>query len=160
MWFCGTPPVSMLFGLRESLTMLFEEGLPAVFARHRRLAEAARRAVGRWAEAGALDFYVQEPAARSHAVTAVAFAEGHDPDPVRLACRDELGVAFGGGIGPLAGRVLRIGHLGDLNESMLLGALGTLEIALRRQGVPLGEGGLAAAVSFLADARPGSCLSL
>jgi alanine-glyoxylate transaminase/serine-glyoxylate transaminase/serine-pyruvate transaminase len=159
MWFCGTPPVSMLFGLRESLTMLFEEGLPAVFARHRRLAEAARRAVGRWAEAGALDFYVQEPAARSDAVTALAFAEGHDPDPVRLACRDELGVAFGGGIGPLAGRVLRIGHLGDLNESMLLGALGTLEIGLRRHGVPLGEGGLAAAVTFLTAARPGSCLT-
>jgi alanine-glyoxylate transaminase / serine-glyoxylate transaminase / serine-pyruvate transaminase len=159
MWFCGTPPVSMLFGLRESLTMLFEEGLPAVFARHRRLAEAARRAVGRWAEAGALDFYVQEPAARSDAVTAVAFAEGHDPDPVRLACRDELGVAFGGGIGPLAGRVLRIGHLGDLNEAMLLGAMGTLEIGLRRQGMPLGEGGLAAAVAFLAADRPGSCFT-
>ncbi len=152
MWFCGTPPVSMLFGLRESLDMLFEEGLPAVFARHHRLAEAARRAVERWAAAGALDFYVREPSARSDAVTAIAFAKAHDPDPVRLVCRDELGVAFGGGIGPLAGHVLRSGHLGDLNEAMLLGALGTLEIALRRRGVPLGEGGLAAAVAFLAAA--------
>jgi hypothetical protein len=76
MWFCGTPPVSMLFGLRESLDMLLEEGLPAVFARHRRLAEAVRRAVARWAGAGALDFYARDEAARSDAVTALELAEG------------------------------------------------------------------------------------
>jgi alanine-glyoxylate transaminase/serine-glyoxylate transaminase/serine-pyruvate transaminase len=150
MWFCGTPPVSMLFGLREALDMLLEEGLPAVFARHRRLAGAARCAVARWADAGALGFYALDPAARSDAVTAVLFAEGGDPDAVRLLCRDELGVAFGGGLGPLAGRVLRVGHLGDLNEPMLLGALGALEVAMRRRAVPLGEGGLAAAVASLA----------
>ena len=69
---------------------------------------------------------------------------------MRLLCRDELGVAFGGGIGPLAGRVLRVGHLGDLNEPMLLGALGSLEVAMRRRAVPLGGGGLAAAVASLA----------
>jgi alanine-glyoxylate transaminase/serine-glyoxylate transaminase/serine-pyruvate transaminase len=156
MWFCGTPPVSMLFGLRESLDMLLEEGLPAVLARHRRLAEAVRRAVACWAEAGALDFYATDAAARSDAVTAVEFAEGHDPDAVRLLCRDELGVAFGGGIGPLAGRLLRVGHLGDLNEPMILGALGVLEVGLRRRGVPLGEGGLAAAAGFLAGDAGGS----
>ena len=89
-------------------------------------------------------------------MTAVEFAEGHDPDAVRLLCRDELGVAFGGGIGPLAGRLLRVGHLGDLNEPMILGALGVLEVGLRRRGVPLGEGGLAAAAGFLAGDAGGS----
>ena len=98
-----------------------------------------------------------DPAARSDAVTAVLFAEGGDPDAVRLLCRDELGVAFGGGLGPLAGRVLRVGHLGDLNEPMLLGALGSLEVAMRRRAVPLGGGGLAAAVASLAgDGDAGS----
>jgi alanine-glyoxylate transaminase/serine-glyoxylate transaminase/serine-pyruvate transaminase len=140
----------MLFGLRESLDMLREEGLPVVFARHRRLAAAARAAVAAWAKRGGVDFYARNAAERSDAVTAVELAESYDPDAVRLFCRDELGVAFGGGIGPLNGRLLRIGHLGDLNEAMLLGALGSLEIGLRRQGVPVGDGGLHAAVAALA----------
>ncbi len=150
-WFYGTPPIQMMYGLRESLDMLFEEGLPQVFRRHERLAEATRRAVARWGEAGELVFQCQVPEARSNIVTAVRFPSGADPDALRVMCRDRLSVAFGGGIGPFVGQLLRIGHLGDLNEPMLLGALGTLEVAMRASGVPHKGGGVDAAAQYLAD---------
>jgi alanine-glyoxylate transaminase/serine-glyoxylate transaminase/serine-pyruvate transaminase len=151
LWFYGTPPVQMMFGLHEALAMLFEEGLPNVFARHHRLAEAARRAVARWGESGDVAFQCVEPGARSDVVTALHFPCGADPDALRAMCRDRLSVAFGGGIGPFAGRLLRIGHLGDLNEPMLLGALGGLEVAMRASGVPHVGGGVDAAAQYLAD---------
>jgi alanine-glyoxylate transaminase / serine-glyoxylate transaminase / serine-pyruvate transaminase len=150
-WFYGTPPVQMMFALREALDMLFEEGLPAVFARHQRLAEATRRAVARWGEDGDIGFQCAVAAARSDVVTALTFPSGADPDALRALCRERLSVAFGGGIGPFAGRLLRIGHLGDLNEPMLLGALGGLEIAMRASGVPHVGGGVDAAAQYLAD---------
>ncbi len=150
-WFYGTPPVQLLFGLRAALDMLFEEGLPQVFARHHRLAEATRRAVARWGEGGEVGFQCREPAARSDVVTALTFPSGADPDALRALCRDRLSVAFGGGIGEFAGRLLRIGHLGDLNEPMLLGALGGLEIAMRASGVPHVGGGVDAAAQYLAE---------
>ncbi|MDF1585739.1 pyridoxal-phosphate-dependent aminotransferase family protein [Marinimicrococcus flavescens] len=152
MWFYGTPPLQMIWGLRAALDMLLEEGMPAVFARHARLAEAARRAVAHWSEAGALEFQALAPAARSNAVTAVRFTQG-DPEAVRLHCRDELQVAFGGGLGPFQGHILRIGHMGDLNEPMLLGALAVLETGLRRLDVPHRPGGVTAAVEWLATQR-------
>jgi len=151
LWFYGTPPVQMMFGLREALDMLFEEGLAAVFARHHRLAEATRRAVARWGENGDLAFQCTVPAGRSDVVTALRFPSGADPDALRAVCRDRLSVAFGGGIGPFAGQLLRIGHLGDLNEPMLLGALGGLEVAMRASGVPHVGGGVDAAAQYLAD---------
>lgn len=150
LWFYGTPPMQMLWGLRAALDMLLEEGLPAVFARHHRLAEAARQAVAHWGAEGALEFQAEVPEDRSDAVTAVRFKAG-DPDAVRLHCRDRLQVAFGGGLGSFRGQLLRIGHLGDLNEPMLLGALAVLETALRREGVPHRPGGVGAAVAWLAD---------
>ena len=150
-WFYGTPPVQNMFGLRAALDMLFEEGLPAVFARHHRLAEAARRAAARWGEAGDVGFQCVAPEARSNVVTALTFPSGADPDLLRARCRDRLSVAFGGGIGEFAGRLLRIGHLGDLNEPMLLGALGGLEVAMRAGGVPHVAGGVDAAAQYLAD---------
>jgi alanine-glyoxylate transaminase/serine-glyoxylate transaminase/serine-pyruvate transaminase len=150
-WFYGTPPVQMLFGLREALDMLFEEGLPQVFARHHRLAEATRRAVARWGENGEIGFQCRTAAARSDVVTALTFPSGADPDALRALCRERLSVAFGGGIGPFAGRLLRIGHLGDLNEPMLLGALGGLEVAMRASAVPHAGGGVDAAAQYLAD---------
>ena len=151
MWFHGTPPVQMMFGLRESLDMLFEEGLVAVLARHTRLATAARAAVAHWSGAGALEFQAVEPACRADAVTAIRFRDGIDADALRLLCRDRLGVAFGGGLGPLGGKVLRIGHLGDLNEPMLLGALAVLETGLELQGIPYQPGGVTAAIGALAS---------
>ncbi len=149
-WFYGTPPVQMLFGLREAIDMLFEEGLPAVFARHNRLAEAARRAVGHWGGDGDVAFHCEVAAARSDVVTALRFPSGADPDALRRLCRDRLSVAFGGGLGPFQGQLLRIGHLGDLNEPMLLGALGALETAMRAQAVPHLPGGVDAASAYLA----------
>jgi alanine-glyoxylate transaminase/serine-glyoxylate transaminase/serine-pyruvate transaminase len=151
-WFYGTPPVQMIFGLREALDMLLEEGLPQVFARHHRLAEATRRAVETWGREGAIAFQCKVPEARSDAVTALRFPSGADPDALRKRCREQLSVAFGGGIGPFAGQLLRIGHLGDLNEPMLLGALGALELGMRLENVPHAPGGVAAATAYLAEA--------
>lgn len=148
--FYGTPPVQLLRGLREALDMLFEEGLAQVFARHRRLARAVRAAVARWAEAGAIDFFAREPAERSDAVTAIDISPVYRPDELRAFCRDRLSVAIGGGLPPFTGRMLRIGHLGDLNEPMVLGALGALELAFRIHGVPHAPGGVEAAVAALA----------
>lgn len=148
--FYGTPPIQLLRALREALDMLFEEGLDRVLVRHRRLARAVRAAVERWSEAGALAFFAREPGERSDAVTAVDVPPGYRPDELRAFCRDRLSVALGGGLPPFAGRMLRIGHLGDLNEPTVLGALGALELALRLFGVPHAPGGVEAAVAALA----------
>ncbi|MCS6877126.1 MAG: aminotransferase class V-fold PLP-dependent enzyme [Geminicoccaceae bacterium] len=148
--FYGTPPTQMIFGLREALDMLREEGMDAVFARHARLARAVRAAVARWAEAGALFFHCLEPEARADTVTAVGFADGVEPERIRTRAREGFGVAFGGGIGPFRGRLLRIGHMGDLDEAMVLGALGVLELVLRLEGVPHAPGGVEAAIAALA----------
>ncbi len=150
-WFYGTPPVQMMFGLREALDMLFEEGLEQVHARHHRLAEATRQAVELWGRDGEIAFQCRVPDGRSDVVTAIRFPSGADPDALRSLCRDRLSVAFGAGIGPFAGQLLRIGHLGDLNEPMILGALATLETAMRIQKVPHVAGGVDAAAQYLAD---------
>jgi alanine-glyoxylate transaminase / serine-glyoxylate transaminase / serine-pyruvate transaminase len=149
-WFHGTPPLQQIWGLRESLDMLFEEGLDAVVARHRRLADAVRACVGCWAAAGALSFHCPVPEARSNAVTAVRTAPGIDPDAFRRLARDRYQTALGAGIGDLEGMAFRIGHLGDLNEPMILGTLAATELALRHFGVPHGSGGLEAAIESLA----------
>ena len=162
-WFHGTPPLQQIWGLRESLDMLFEEGLDAVIARHRRLADAVRACVACWAEAGALDFHCPVPEARSNAVTAIRTAPGIDPDAIRRLARDRYQTALGAGIGDLEGKAFRIGHLGDLNEPMILGTLAAAELALRHSGVPHGSGGLEAAIESLAldDAahEPGTALT-
>lgn len=149
-WFHGTPPLQQIWGLRESLDMLFEEGLDAVIARHRRLADAARAAVARWAEAGSLDFHAKIPESRSNAVTAIAVAPGVDPDAMRRLARDRYATALGAGLGELEGKVFRIGHLGHLNEPTLLGMLATIELALRRSNIPHTPGGVEAAIASLA----------
>ena len=149
-WFHGTPPLQHIWGLRESLDMLFEEGLDAVIARHQRLASAVRACVARWTESGALAFNATEPGSRSNAVTAVRVATGVDPDAMRRLARDRYQTALGAGIGDLEGIAFRIGHLGDLNEPMILGTLAATELALRRSAVAFGEGGVAAAIASLA----------
>jgi alanine-glyoxylate transaminase / serine-glyoxylate transaminase / serine-pyruvate transaminase len=148
--FCGTPPINLLFGLQAALQLIFAEGLDAVFARHRLLAGTVHAAVQAWSEGGALGFFCQQPECRSHSVTAVAVREGVDPEAVRSVAREHFQVALSGGLGPLAGRVFRIGHMGDVNVAMVLGALGGVEAALRVQGVPIGRGGVQRAVDFLA----------
>jgi alanine-glyoxylate transaminase/serine-glyoxylate transaminase/serine-pyruvate transaminase len=150
--FCGTPPMNLLFGLQAALQLLFAEGLDAVFARHAQLAAAVHAAVQGWSEGGALGFFCQEPARRSHSVTTVAVRAGIDPEALRSVARERYQVALSGGLGPLAGRVFRIGHMGDINAAMVLGALGGVEAALRAQGIPIGHGGVQRAVDLLARA--------
>jgi alanine-glyoxylate transaminase/serine-glyoxylate transaminase/serine-pyruvate transaminase len=150
--FCGTPPINLLYGMQAALQLIFQEGLDEVFARHRQLAGAVHAAVQGWSEGGALDFFCQEPAQRSMSVTAVATFQGVDPEALRSVARERFQVALSGGLGPLAGRVFRIGHMGDINAAMVLGALGGVEAALRVQGIPIGQGGVQRAVQALARA--------
>jgi alanine-glyoxylate transaminase/serine-glyoxylate transaminase/serine-pyruvate transaminase len=147
--FCGTPPMNLLYGLQAALDLLFAEGLDAVFARHRLLAGAVQAAVQGWSEGGAIGFFCQPPACRSHSVTAVTL-RGFEPEAVRRTARERFQVSLSGGLGPLAGRVFRIGHMGDLNAGMVLGALAGVEAALQVHGVPIGHGGVQRAIAHLA----------
>lgn len=151
--FCGTPPQSLLMGLRAALTLIAQEGLPAIQARHALLAGAVHAAVERWSRAGALDFFCQLPQARSVSVTTVAVQSAYDPERIREIARERFEVAMAGGLGPLTGRVFRIGHLGDLNAAMVLGCLAGVEAALREAAVPIGDGALQAAIARLSS-RP------
>ena len=153
MKFFGTPPEHLIWGLREALDMLFEEGLETAFARHRRLAAAVHAAVDVWGRAGALELNAIHPAERATSVTTIRVAEGIDSNRLRLLARDELDVSLGYGLGPLDGKAFRIGHMGWINEPMVLGALGAVEMAMQACGVPYRKGGLTAAVDSLAEAR-------
>lgn len=126
-YFPYTPPLSLLYGLRESLNMLFEEGLDAVFQRHHRLAEGVRAAVGAWN----LELCARDPALRSDTVTAIMTPPGFDAAHIIDVAFRRYDLALGAGLAELAGRVFRIGHLGDLNEVMVLGALAGAEMAMR-----------------------------
>ena len=140
-----TPAPTLLFGLREALAMCAEEGLPAVFARHRRHAEATRRAVRGWG----LEILCQNPDDYSSPLTAVMLPAGHDADQVRRLILDRYNMSLGAGLGRLAGRVFRIGHLGDLGELSLAGALCGVEMGLAQAGVPVARDGVSAALDYL-----------
>ena len=148
----GTAPVHLYFGLQEALRMILEEGLEALFTRHHRLAEATRRAVRAWRQNNGPEIFASDPRVESDSVTAVQLPEGHDADAFRQACLDRFNVSLGGGLDRLKGRVFRIGHMGDLNEPMLLGALAAVEMTLGVMGVPHGKGGVDAAMAHLASA--------
>lgn len=140
-----TPPTNLLYGLRESLAMFGEEGLPAVFARHARHAEATRRAVQAWG----LDIVCRDPAEYSSTLTAVLVPGGHDADRVRQIVLDRFNASLGAGLGKLAGRAFRIGHLGDLGDLALAGTLCGVEMGLALAGVPVQRGGVRAALDYL-----------
>jgi alanine-glyoxylate transaminase/serine-glyoxylate transaminase/serine-pyruvate transaminase len=148
--FIGTIPVNILYGLRESIRLLDEEGLDNVVARHSRLAEATRRAVRVWAANNGPTLFCLTPDRYSDSVTAVLMPEGFSGDALRKTIRERFNVSLGGGLGKLSGLIFRIGHLGDLNEPMLLGALAAIEMGMRIEGVPHGNGGVEAAMAFLA----------
>jgi alanine-glyoxylate transaminase/serine-glyoxylate transaminase/serine-pyruvate transaminase len=148
--FIGTVPVNIFYGLRESVRLIDEEGLDNVIARHTRLAEAARRAVRVWAGNNGPELFCVSPDRLSDSVTAVLMPDGFNGDALRKTIRERFNVSLGGGLGKLGGKVFRIGHLGDLNEPMLLGALSAIEMGLRIEGVPHGRGGVDAAMGFLA----------
>ena len=143
-----TPPTNLLYGLRESLAMFGEEGLPAVFARHERHAEATRRAVRAWG----LDIVCRNPAEFSSTLTAVQLPGGHDADLVREIVLDRFNASLGAGLGRLAGRVFRIGHLGDLGDLELAGTLCGVEMGLALAGVPVEQAGVRAALDYLQSA--------
>ncbi|MFY9316124.1 MAG: aminotransferase class V-fold PLP-dependent enzyme [Burkholderiales bacterium] len=157
--FCGTAPIPFFYGLEAALDMIEEEGLENVFARHRRLAQATRACVRAWSavspHGGGPEIYSLDAEAASDSLTAVLCPPGHDADRVRAVASERYGVGLGRGLGALQGRVFRIGHMGDLNEAMLLGALGAIELALAEAGMPHARGGVVAAMDALrAPAAP------
>jgi alanine-glyoxylate transaminase/serine-glyoxylate transaminase/serine-pyruvate transaminase len=147
--FCGTPPLQMLLGLRAALRLIELEGLDAVHERHRRLAGAVHAALSVWRLGGALDFFCSDPTARSVSVTTITVTPAHDAAALRTLARERYQVALAGGLGPLTGRAFRIGHLGDQNEALILGCLAGVEASLKALSIPIGSGGLDAAIAAL-----------
>jgi alanine-glyoxylate transaminase/serine-glyoxylate transaminase/serine-pyruvate transaminase len=147
--FCGTSPQLHIFGLREGLRTLFEEGLERCLERHRVLSQATHKAVDVWAGAGALEINAIHPHQRSVGVTAIRTAEGIDASHLREVCRDEMMVGLGGGLGALGGKAFRIGHMGDMNAPMLYAALAAVESTLGYLDVPYTPGGVTAAVEHI-----------
>jgi alanine-glyoxylate transaminase/serine-glyoxylate transaminase/serine-pyruvate transaminase len=145
-YFPYTPATNLLYGLREALRMLEEEGMENVFARHQRHAEATRRAVRAWG----LEVLAKNPAEYSASLTAVLMPEGHSADRVRKVALERFDLSLGTGLGKLAGRVFRIGHLGDFNDLMLLGTLAGVEMGLALAGVPVRKEGVQAAMGYIA----------
>ncbi len=146
-YFPFTPATNLLFGAAEAIAMLEEEGLEQVFRRHRRLAEATRRAVASWG----LETVCVVPAAHSQALTAVLLPSGHDADAFRRTVLERFDMSLGAGLGKLAGKAFRIGHLGWFNELMLMATLAGVEMGLGLAGVPYRRGGVDAAMSWLAS---------
>jgi alanine-glyoxylate transaminase/serine-glyoxylate transaminase/serine-pyruvate transaminase len=145
-FFPYTPATNLLYGLREALTMLLdEEGLPAVFRRHGRHAEATRRAVTGWG----LEVLCADPREYSSSLTAVVVPEGYDADRLREIILESFDMSLGTGLGRMKGKIFRIGHLGHFNDLMLCGTLSGVEMGLHRAGIPHHAGGVAAAVEFL-----------
>jgi alanine-glyoxylate transaminase/serine-glyoxylate transaminase/serine-pyruvate transaminase len=147
-FFPYTPPTNLLYGLREALKIMREEGLANIFKRHDRHAEATRAAVRAWG----LEIVCEEPREYSSSLTAVFTPEGHDADKLRAVILENFDMSLGAGLGKFAGKVFRIGHLGAFNDLMLAGTLCGVEMGLRLAGVPHKEGGVLAALNSLAIA--------
>jgi alanine-glyoxylate transaminase/serine-glyoxylate transaminase/serine-pyruvate transaminase len=143
-----TPATNLLYGLREAIAMLMEEGLDNVFARHRRHGEATRAAARQWG----LELLPLDPREYSNSLTALLMPKGHDADRFRSIALEKYDISLGTGLGKVKGQVFRIGHLGDFNDLSLLGALGGVEMGLRAAGVPHKPGGVQAAMDSLATA--------
>ena len=148
-YFPYTPATNMLYGLREAIAMLHEEGLDQVFARHARHGAATRAAVRAWG----LEVLAADPREQSPAMTAIVMPDGHDADALRQAILEHYDMSLGTGLGKLKGRVFRIGHLGHFNDLMLMGTLAGVEMGLHVAGVPHRAGGVAAAMDVLAGRR-------
>jgi alanine-glyoxylate transaminase / serine-glyoxylate transaminase / serine-pyruvate transaminase len=144
-FFPYTPATNLLYGLREAISMLEEEGLENVFARHERHAEATRQAVRGWG----LEVLAKNPREYSSSLTAVMIPEGYDADRLRATILERFDLSLGTGLGRLKGRIFRIGHLGDFNDLMLAATLAGVEMGLKALGVPLAGSGAAAALDHL-----------
>jgi alanine-glyoxylate transaminase / serine-glyoxylate transaminase / serine-pyruvate transaminase len=150
-YFPYTPATNLLYGLAEALKMLAEEGLDNVFARHARHGEATRRAVRAWG----LEILCANPDEYSNSLTAVMMPAGHDADRLRKVILEAFDMSLGTGLGKVAGKVFRIGHLGDFNDLTLMGTLAGVEMGLELAGVPHRAGGAQAAMQYLAEAHKG-----
>ena len=140
-----TPATNLLYGLAEAIDMLHEEGLDNVFKRHDRHAAATRKAVQAWG----LEVLCQEPKDYSSALTAVLLPDGHNADAFRAGVLQNFNMSLGNGLAKLAGKVFRIGHLGDFNDLMLLGTLSGVEMGLSLANIPHQKGGVDAAMNML-----------
>ncbi len=147
--YCGTPPITHLFAIREALRMIAEEGLEPRWARHRVLADAIRAAVDAWSAPGGLSLHVAEPSERANSVTTVRTGEVDALELARI-CTELMGVTLGIGVREFDGRSFRIGHMGHVNAPMVMGVLGAIEAALSSMGVAIGGSGVAAAAASLA----------
>ena len=145
-FFPYTPATNLLYGLREAIDMLEEEGLDNVFARHERHAEATRRAVAAWG----FDIVCVNPEEYSSALTAVMVPVSVDPDALRRLILDDFDMSLGAGLSKLKGKAFRIGHLGDFNDLTLAGTLSGVEMGLQRAGIEHQSGGVQAALDYLA----------
>lgn len=144
-FFPYTPATNLLYGLRESIRMLLEEGLENVFARHYRLGEATRRAVRSWG----LEILCLNPEEYSNSLTAVLMPDGYNADELRELILKKFNMSLGTGLGKLKGKIFRIGHLGDFNELMLAGTLSGIEMGLALAKVPFSKGGVTEALDYL-----------
>ncbi|HYU15561.1 MAG TPA: aminotransferase class V-fold PLP-dependent enzyme, partial [Candidatus Acidoferrum sp.] len=144
-FFPYTPATNLLYGLREAIAMLDEEGLDNVFARHARHGAATRRAVEAWG----LEVVCARPDEHSSSLTGVMLPPGHDADRVRNVILERFDMSLGTGLGKQKGLVFRIGHLGDFNDLMLAGTLCGVEMGLALSGVPFRKGGVGAALEYL-----------
>ena len=151
-YFPYTPATNLLYGLREAIAMLREEGLQAVFARHARHAEATRRAVRAWG----LEILCVNAEEYSNTLTAVMMPAGHDADALRKTILEAYDMSLGTGLGRLAGKVFRIGHLGDFNDLTLMGTLAGVEMGLALAGVPHKKGGAQTALDYLTECARGN----
>ena len=150
-FFPYTPATNLLYGLREAIAMLREEGLQQVFARHARHAEATRRAVRAWG----LEIVCANPEEYSNTLTGVMTPAGHDADALRKTILEAYDMSLGTGLGRLAGKVFRIGHLGDFNDLTMAGTLSGVEMGLALAGVPHKKGGAQAALDYLIECARG-----
>ena len=148
-FFPYTPATQMLQGLSVGIDMLHEEGLDNVFARHHRLAEATRRAAKTWG----LENLNKNASQYSPTITAILLPEGHDADKFRALALEHFNISYGASFGAYAGKYFRIGHLGDINDTMLMGALAATEMALSLAGIPHKKGGTQAALDYLISAH-------
>jgi alanine-glyoxylate transaminase / serine-glyoxylate transaminase / serine-pyruvate transaminase len=144
-FFPSTPPTNLLYGLRESLTMLHDEGLPQVFVRHERHAAATRAAVRAWG----LDLVCLDENAYSASVTAVHLSDEHNADKVRGVILNRFDMSLGAGLGKFAGKVFRIGHLGHFNDLALAGTLAGVQMGLQIAGIPIRPDGVDVALELL-----------
>ncbi len=156
-----TPATNLLYGLKEAIAMLFEEGLDNVFARHKRHGAASRAALNAWG----LQNQCADPKAYSPILTAIVMPDGHDADQFRKTVLDNFDMSLGAGLGKVKGKVFRVGHIGHFNDLMLMGALSGVEMALDLAKVPHRSGGVRAAMDVLtggegvATSRPKSAVA-